>query len=84
MQTRQSCRSVRENQANPRIIGWLTLTVVFLILYGSFFPFQFLSVRHWHLLDAVRELRFTRPSRGDLLLIYYCTCHWIVPHEGMA
>ena len=67
MQTRQSCRSVRENQANPRIIGWLTLTVVFLILYGSFFPFQFVSVRHWHLLDAVRELRFTRPSRGDLL-----------------
>ena len=67
MQTKLSRRSVRERPTNPRVARWLTLTVVLLILYGSFFQFQFVSVRCWHLFEAVSGLHFTCPSRGDLL-----------------
>jgi hypothetical protein len=46
MRMGQSHRSVRERQTNLRVARWLTFTVVLLILYGSFLPFQFVSIRH--------------------------------------
>jgi VanZ family protein len=57
-----------------RTAGWLLAIVLFLIVYGSLFPFAFDWSRADGPLEALTHLGFARTTRGDIaanLLLYF-------------
>lgn len=71
MQPRVSSAATRQ-RVQP-VARWLTLASIFLILYGSLFPFRFTALGDIGIGELLTGLRFQRTSRGDLvanLLLY--------------
>jgi len=71
VQPRVSSAATRQ-RVQP-VARWLTLASIFLILYGSLFPFRFTSLGDVGFNELLESLRFQRTSRGDLvanLLLY--------------
>jgi len=51
---------------NRRIAHWLLAVIVFLIVYGSLYPFSFAAVEGAGPLDLLKTLSFARTTRSDI------------------
>lgn len=77
------------SEAGVRTARWLLAVVVFLILYGSLFPFRFEDAGIGSLSGLLAELRWARTTRSDIvanLLLYLpfgaCIAWLLAPRLG--